>query len=208
MKLKMVTAYLTAAATIPSAATAFAFTRSALLSTARRRSGAAIAREAPVACQMLVAPPAPSLLSNNSNNNSNNNVVRLFSTKEATSSPAGGTTDEEVSGYWDEQPTKSSSSSTDDDDDDNTAEEAALSSIKSPFLRTMRDRGFLFQCTNIIELDALLCDATSKGEAVSAYLGFDATADSLHVGSLLQIDITTFTTERTPAYCISRRGDE
>lgn len=189
MKLKMVTAYLiTAAATIPNNA-AFAFSRSALLNTARRRAGAAIARlEAPSVTryQMLVAPHAQSSLLSNSNNNS---VIRLFSTKEATSSPAGGTTDEEVSGYWDaQQPTKSSSPSTDDNDDD-TAEEAALSSIKSPFLQTMRDRGFLFQCTNIIELDALLCDATSKGEAISAYLGFDATADSLHVGSLLQIMI-------------------
>lgn len=69
------------------------------------------------------------------------------------------------------------------------AEAAALASLKSPFLVTMRDRGFLFQCTNLVELDKLMCDAGEKGEAVSAYLGFDATADSLHVGSLLQIMI-------------------
>ena len=68
-------------------------------------------------------------------------------------------------------------------------EEEALSGLKSPFLRTMRDRGFLFQCTNLADLDALLEDAAARGEAVSAYLGFDATADSLHVGSLLQIMI-------------------
>ena len=65
----------------------------------------------------------------------------------------------------------------------------ALQNLKSPFLITMRDRGFLFQCTNLSELDKLLCDATSKNEAISAYLGFDATANSLHVGSLLQIMI-------------------
>ena len=53
----------------------------------------------------------------------------------------------------------------------------------------MRDRGLLFQCTNLSELDALLCDATSKSEADGACLGFDATAHSLHVGSLLQIMI-------------------
>ena len=74
-------------------------------------------------------------------------------------------------------------------------DEAALKSIKSPFLKTMRDRGFLFQCTNLSELDKLLTDAESnadadnKNQAISAYLGFDATADSLHVGSLLQIMI-------------------
>jgi tyrosyl-tRNA synthetase len=60
----------------------------------------------------------------------------------------------------------------------------ALSQIKSPFLQTLRDRGFLHQCTGISELDAKLCEGTQ-----AAYLGFDATADSLHVGSLMQIMI-------------------
>lgn len=68
-------------------------------------------------------------------------------------------------------------------------EEAARNNLKSPFLQVMRDRGFLYQCTNLSELDKLLCDATEKNESVGAYLGFDATADSLHVGSLLQIMI-------------------
>lgn len=53
----------------------------------------------------------------------------------------------------------------------------------------MRDRGFLFQCTNLSELDDILTNQNTSSEAVSAYLGFDATADSLHVGSLLQIMI-------------------
>jgi tRNA synthetases class I (W and Y) len=57
-----------------------------------------------------------------------------------------------------------------------------LAKIKSPFLQTLRDRGFLHQCTNIRELDQKLESGTQL-----AYLGFDATADSLHVGSLLQI---------------------
>lgn len=61
----------------------------------------------------------------------------------------------------------------------------ALEKLESEFLKTMRDRGFLHQCTNIQELDARL----SEGTPQAAYLGFDATADSLHVGSLLQIMI-------------------
>lgn len=66
-----------------------------------------------------------------------------------------------------------------------TDEAAVLAGLQSTFLQTMRDRGFLHQCTNLKELDEKL----STGEPKSAYLGFDATADSLHVGSLLQIMI-------------------
>lgn len=74
-----------------------------------------------------------------------------------------------------------------DEDEDSSiyAQEAeALAKIKSPFLQVMRDRGFLHQCTNIVNLDEKLSEGCQ-----SAYLGFDATADSLHVGSLLQIMI-------------------
>ena len=54
---------------------------------------------------------------------------------------------------------------------------------KSDFLRTIIERGFFHQCTDLETLDArLMADAP-----VSAYIGFDATADSLHVGSLIQI---------------------
>lgn len=60
-----------------------------------------------------------------------------------------------------------------------------LDQIQSKFLITMRDRGYIHQCTNLMELDKKL----SGNEIISAYLGFDATADSLHVGSLLQIMI-------------------
>ena len=63
-------------------------------------------------------------------------------------------------------------------------ETEALANLKSSFLITMRDRGFLHQCTGIKDLDEKLTSGTQ-----SAYLGFDATADSLHVGSLLQIMI-------------------
>mmetsp|Transcript_31855 Transcript_31855/g.77363 ORF Transcript_31855/g.77363 Transcript_31855/m.77363 type:complete len:551 (+) Transcript_31855:98-1750(+) len=68
----------------------------------------------------------------------------------------------------------------------------ALSNLKSEFLIRMRDRGFLHSCTNIVELDKRLSGEGNDSESpvpVSAYLGFDATADSLHVGSLLQIMI-------------------
>jgi tyrosyl-tRNA synthetase len=54
----------------------------------------------------------------------------------------------------------------------------------SDFLQEATDRGFVFQCTDIEALDAALCAGP-----VSAYIGFDCTADSLHVGSLLQIMI-------------------
>lgn len=57
-----------------------------------------------------------------------------------------------------------------------------LAKVQSSFLQILRDRGFLHQCTNIGELDKKLVSGTQL-----AYLGFDATADSLHVGSLLQI---------------------
>ena len=61
--------------------------------------------------------------------------------------------------------------------------------LESKFLQTMRDRGFLHQCTDIVELDKQLTKAQNEKSVFSAYLGFDATADSLHVGSLLQIMI-------------------
>jgi len=54
--------------------------------------------------------------------------------------------------------------------------------FKSEFLKTMQARGFIHQITHPAELDA----ACVAGP-VSAYIGFDATAASLHVGSLIQI---------------------
>lgn len=54
--------------------------------------------------------------------------------------------------------------------------------FKSEFLRTMRDRGYIHSITHPVELD----EAAANGRVI-AYIGFDATAASLHVGSLLQI---------------------
>ncbi len=53
---------------------------------------------------------------------------------------------------------------------------------KSEFMRVMIERGFLADCTDYQGFD----DALSKG-VVPGYIGFDATAKSLHVGSLIQI---------------------
>ncbi|MEZ5912801.1 MAG: tyrosine--tRNA ligase [Paracoccaceae bacterium] len=53
---------------------------------------------------------------------------------------------------------------------------------KSDFMRVMMERGFLADCTDYQALD----EALAKG-VVPAYIGFDATAPSLHVGSLIQI---------------------
>ena len=56
--------------------------------------------------------------------------------------------------------------------------------MKSTFLREMQERGYLNQCTDLDKLDSII----SK-KSISAYIGFDCTANSLHVGSLLQIMI-------------------
>ena len=50
------------------------------------------------------------------------------------------------------------------------------------FLKEFKERGFFYQCTNENELSELL-----DKKKISAYIGFDCTAESLHVGSLLQI---------------------
>src|SRR5271154_3113045 len=52
----------------------------------------------------------------------------------------------------------------------------------SDFLHDATERGFVHQCTDAAGLDAALKDGV-----VSGYIGFDCTADSLHVGSLVQI---------------------
>ncbi len=50
------------------------------------------------------------------------------------------------------------------------------------FLKEFKDRGFFYQCTSEDELSKQLDEEKIKG-----YIGFDCTAESLHVGSLLQI---------------------
>ncbi len=53
---------------------------------------------------------------------------------------------------------------------------------KSEFLHVMQSRGFMSDCTDLEALDEALIAGVVPG-----YIGFDATADSLHVGSLIQI---------------------
>lgn len=53
---------------------------------------------------------------------------------------------------------------------------------KSEFVRVLKERGYIHQCSDIEGLDKAAIDGV-----VPAYIGFDATADSLHVGSLLVI---------------------
>ena len=50
------------------------------------------------------------------------------------------------------------------------------------FLKEFKDRGYFYQCTNENELSNIL-----DKDKIKAYIGFDCTAESLHVGSLLQI---------------------
>jgi tyrosyl-tRNA synthetase len=54
--------------------------------------------------------------------------------------------------------------------------------FKSDFLRSLSERGYIHQIT-----DAAGLDARASSGVISAYIGFDATADSLHIGSLVQI---------------------
>jgi tyrosyl-tRNA synthetase len=54
--------------------------------------------------------------------------------------------------------------------------------FKSEFLKTMQARGYIHQITHPAELDE-----AAAGGVVTAYIGFDATAASLHVGHLIQI---------------------
>jgi len=57
-----------------------------------------------------------------------------------------------------------------------------MTTLRSDFLREITGRGFVHQCTDLDGLDAL----AAKGP-IAAYIGFDCTADSLHVGSLVPI---------------------
>ncbi len=57
-----------------------------------------------------------------------------------------------------------------------------MTAQQSEFLRRIIERGFLHQCTDLMELDR-----KAKSERLVAYIGFDCTAPSLHAGSLVQI---------------------
>lgn len=55
-----------------------------------------------------------------------------------------------------------------------------MTAFRSDFLNTLQERGFIHQCSDFEQLDAL----AAKGEAI-AYVGYDCTARSLHIGNYL-----------------------
>lgn len=57
-----------------------------------------------------------------------------------------------------------------------------MTAYKSDFMKTLKERGYIHQCTD----EAALDESATKGP-ISAYIGFDCTAPSLHAGSLLGI---------------------
>jgi tyrosyl-tRNA synthetase len=57
-----------------------------------------------------------------------------------------------------------------------------MTAFKSDFLNILRERGFIHQCSDFEGLDAL----AAKGEA-TAYVGYDCTAPSLHIGNFLSM---------------------
>ena len=57
-----------------------------------------------------------------------------------------------------------------------------MTTLKSNFLNELQARGFIHQATDEAGLDQLL-----RGGRVTGYIGFDATAPSLHVGNLVSI---------------------
>ncbi len=57
-----------------------------------------------------------------------------------------------------------------------------MPTVKSDFLNVLQERGFIHQCSDYEGLDAKLMSGV-----VTAYIGFDCTATSLHVGSLIPI---------------------
>ncbi len=61
-------------------------------------------------------------------------------------------------------------------------DDTTMSTPRSPFLATALERGFIHQCTDIEALDERL-----RAGRLAAYVGYDCTADSLHVGSLVSI---------------------
>lgn len=54
--------------------------------------------------------------------------------------------------------------------------------IKSEFLNEIKSRGFIYQSSEIEDLDILI-----NKQKICGYIGFDITSDSLHVGSLVQL---------------------
>ncbi len=69
------------------------------------------------------------------------------------------------------------------------AKDNAINAPKSEFLKIIKERGYFHQCTNLSGLDEVLYNCEQSQKPLVAYIGFDCTAPSLHVGSLMQIMI-------------------
>ena len=54
--------------------------------------------------------------------------------------------------------------------------------LKSEFLNEINQRGFIYQSSDIEDLDSIMLN-----QSITGYIGFDITSDSLHVGSLIQL---------------------
>ena len=63
-----------------------------------------------------------------------------------------------------------------------------MKNLKSEFLNEIYTRGFIYQSSEIQDLDRLI----SKKKIVG-YIGFDSTSDSLHIGSLIQLMLLKMT---------------
>ena len=57
-----------------------------------------------------------------------------------------------------------------------------MTELRSDFLNVLEQRGYIHQCTDLKALDSL-----AAAGSITGYIGFDCTASSLHVGSLVQI---------------------
>ncbi len=55
-------------------------------------------------------------------------------------------------------------------------------SIKSDFINEIKNRGFIYQASDIEDLDKII-----NKKSITGYIGFDITSDSLHIGSLVQL---------------------
>ena len=56
--------------------------------------------------------------------------------------------------------------------------------LKSEFLNEIKTRGFIYQASDVEELDKILMK-----NKITGYIGFDITSDSLHIGSLVQLQL-------------------
>lgn len=64
--------------------------------------------------------------------------------------------------------------------------------LKSKFLNFIRQRGYYQDCTNLEGIDEYFHECEQSGKPAICYIGFDCTAESLHIGSLMQIMILKY----------------